>query len=293
MNWNRRPQLTRRHILTLFGITAAAVTVSAVTRARFLFLWNTAADFLYGFIEPRSPVVQASQHPIQYYISLPRYRAGGSSTAAQPQALVITVDGSDREFWGYHAAFVRARRDLPFALVTPFVVSNGGPPNRSDYSYSADIFKAALGDPLTFDVAGVSAIIRDLRGRFGSGLPVYLTGFSAGGHLTWLFLLTHPDLLAGAALASANFAGRGLQLGSIARTPARVPVRAFYGAEDRRADALLSQWDHARVEAEQRGCCDLTRVVVPGASHSPFARTVIEYFTDLAVTRSSTSSSSA
>jgi dienelactone hydrolase len=283
MNWNTRRRLTRRRILTLFGITAAAVTVSASTRARFRFVLNTAAHFLYGFLEPRSPSVQASEHPIQYYVSLPRFRAGLSSTAAQPQALVITIDGSDRDFWGYHAAFVRARRDLPFALVTPFVVSNGGPPNRSDYPYSADVFNAAIGDPLAFDVAGVSAIIRDLRGRFGSGLPVYLTGFSAGGHLTWLFLFTHPDLLAGAALASANFAGRGLRPGLITVPPAHVSVRAFYGAEDSRAAALLSQWDRARGEAEQRGYRDLTRVVVPGASHSPFARTVIEYFTDLAI----------
>ena len=165
------------------------------------------------------------------------------------------------------------------------MVSNGGSPKSSDYPYSADVFDAAIADPLSFDVAGVVAIIRDLRARFGSGLPVYLTGFSAGGHLTWLLLFAHPDQLAGAALASANFAGRGLHPGLITATPTRVPVRAFYGAEDERADVLLSQWDDARAEAEQRGCCDLTLVVVPGASHSPFARTVIEYFTDLAASR--------
>ena len=266
-------------------MTAAALTVSAATGARLRFWLNTAADLLYRFLESRPPVVQASDHPIEYHVSLPRPRAAASSIAVQPQALVIAIDGSDRDFRGYHAVFVRARRDLPFALVTPFVVSNGGPPRRSDYPYSADVFNRATGDPLAFDVAGVSAIIRDLRGRFGSGLPVYLTGFSAGGHLTWLFLLTHPDLLAGAALASANFAGRGLPPASNTATAAHVPVRAFYGAEDRRADALLSQWEHARVEAEQRGCRDLTRVVVPGAGHSPFARTVMEYFTDLAIRR--------
>src|ERR1700681_1345542 len=104
MNWNKRRRLTRR-ILTLFGISAAVVTVSAAARGRFRFLLDTATDFLYGFVEPRSPVVQASEHPIQYYVSLPRHRAGVSSTAAQPQAVVITIDGSDRDFWGYHATF--------------------------------------------------------------------------------------------------------------------------------------------------------------------------------------------
>jgi pimeloyl-ACP methyl ester carboxylesterase len=275
-------------MLTLCGITAAATIASAAARVRFRFVLNTAADFVYAFLKPRSPVVQASEHPIQYYLSLPRYRASVSAPVAQPHALVIAIDGSDRDFWGYHSAFVRARRDLPFALVTPFVVSNGGIPDRHDYPYSVDVFKAAVGDPLAFDVTGVSAIIHELRGRFGTAVPVYLTGFSAGGHLTWLFLFSHPDLLAGAALASANFAGRGLRPRASGATPAQVPVRAFYGADDSRADALLAQWKYARVEAEQRGCRDLTRVVVPGAGHSPFARTVIEYFTDLAVKRPST-----
>ncbi len=188
MKWNGHSRPTRRHILTLFGMTASVVSVSAVARGRLPFLWNTAADLLYGLVEPRSSVFQASEHPIRYYVSLPRPRADVSSAAAQPKAVVISIDGSDRDFWGYHAMFVRARRDLPFALVTPFVVSNGGPPHRSDYEYSADVFNAAIADPLAFDVSGLSAIIRDLRGRLGSGLPIYLTGFSAGGHLTWLFL---------------------------------------------------------------------------------------------------------
>jgi hypothetical protein len=97
MNWNERRPLTRRHILSLFGMTAVALT-SAATRARFRFLLNTAADFLYGSFEPPSPVVQSSEHPIQYYVSLPLHHEGGSSSTAPPRALVITIDGSDRDF---------------------------------------------------------------------------------------------------------------------------------------------------------------------------------------------------
>ena len=138
-----RLKADNRAIFTAASPAAGLVSVS--TRTRFRFLWNTAADSIYGFLEPRSTVVQAAQHPMRYYVSLPRPRAGVSPTFAQPQALVITIDGSDRDFWGDHAAFIRARRDLPFVLITPFVVSDGGPPNRSDYPFSADAFNAAVG----------------------------------------------------------------------------------------------------------------------------------------------------
>ena len=81
---------------------------------------------------------------------------------------------------------------------------------------------------------------------------------------------------------AADFLHGFLQPGSITATLAQLPVRAFHGAIDRRGDALLAQWDRTRMEAEQRGCRDLTRVVVPGAGQSPFASPVIEYFMELA-----------
>jgi len=283
---SRVRRLSRGDFFALTGVGVLTSTAIAA-RQRLLFFTNSVADFLYRYREPGARVLQASEHPMQYYLGLPHRHRRMSS---QPEAVVIAIDGSDRDFWGYHAAFLRARRDLPFAVVTPFVVSNGGSPDLSDYPYSADVFNAASGDPLAFDVAGVLAIVGDARRRFGRELPVYLTGFSAGGHLAWLFVLTHADLLEGAAVASANFADRGLSRRHIAAAPASIPVRAFYGAQDQRAAALLLQWDRARAEAERRGCRDLTLVVVPGAGHSPFARAVIEYFTELAVRRRSSTS---
>ena len=41
--------------------------------------------------------------------------------------------------------------------------------------------------------------------------------FSAGGHITWLFLFSHADLLAGAALASANYDGMRCDIGACFR----------------------------------------------------------------------------
>jgi len=112
-------------------------------------------------------------------------------------------------------------------------------------------------------------------------LPVYLTGFSAGAHLAWSFVLTHPDRLAGAAMASANFAGRGIAEAS-SRVTDGVPVKGFVGKADSRFDVLSDQWHAARSLALKRGHSDLDRVVVAGAGHSPFAREVLSYFAGLA-----------
>jgi len=264
--------MKRHMIIALSGLTViATVTVARSPRARYM--RGVVADFLYASLTTHSKPQTASGHPMQYVISPPE-RA--------PRAVVIAIDGSDRDFYGFHAAFVRARRDLPFVLVTPFVLSNGGHPSRSSYPYSDAVFEAAEADPLQFDTAGVIAIIADIRTRFDATLPVYLTGFSAGAHLAWSFVLTHPDRLAGAALASANFAGRGITAEVSSRVRDGVPVRGFVGEADSRFDVLSDQWDAARSLAVKRGHSDLNRVVVAGAGHSPFAREVLSYFAGLA-----------
>ena len=277
-----RSSLTRRHVVALFGVAAAGIVASESVRTRGRFTFNTAADFLYGAFGPRVPVQVAATHPMQYLLSPPRHRRSARDRIVQPRALVIGIDGSDHDFRGYHAAFVRARRDLPFALVTPFVVSNGGRRHPSDYPYSEQALATAAKDPLGFDVEGVSAIIDDVRARFGATLPVYVTGFSAGGHLAWLLLFNYSNWLAGAAFASANFAARGINSESDRASTTPVPVRAFAGEVDPLSEVLRAQWETARTLAAQRGFRDLTRVVVPGAGHSPFARQVLEYFAALA-----------
>lgn len=281
---SERARPTRRNILLLSGMTASAVSASVPVRARSRYAINTARDFIYEAFGTFLPPHAAATHPMQYLLSPPkRARAPVSSTSVQPGATVIAIDGADHHFRGRHAVFARARRNLPFALVTPFVVSNGGRRNRSYYPYSAEVLSAATSDPLGFDLTGVSAIIHEMRDRFGAGLPVYLAGFSARGHLAWLLVLTHPDWLTGAALASANFAGRGLTPGWDTEPATHLPVRVFFGAADRLSNVLLVQWDRARTLARQRGCRDLTRVVVPDAGHSPFAREVLEFFAELAL----------
>src|SRR5262249_15272799 len=110
---NGRGRPTRRHILALFGMTAGVVAASASPPARSRFIINTAIDSLYRALGPRVPLRVAATHPMQYLLSLPqRCGAAVSATTVQPRALVITIDGADHDFRGYHMAFVRARRDL-------------------------------------------------------------------------------------------------------------------------------------------------------------------------------------
>jgi len=217
---------------------------------------------------------------MKYFLTLPE-RGASVSSPMRPRALVIAIDGADRNFRGYHDAFVRARRSLPFILITPFVISNGGRPNPPDDPYARDVSSTARSNRLAFDVAGVAAIIRDIHERFGEALPVFLTGFSAGGHLAWLLLLSHSDWFAAVALASSNFAGRGLNSTETETSVKSVPVHAFFGEKDKRLMALRYQWTVGRTIAWQRGFRKLTRTIVRGAGHSPFPREVLSYFAEV------------
>ena len=261
--------MTRRSLRLVVAITA--ITGAMCVNARVRFVFNTAADFAYRWIGPAGQLEVAGAHPMRYLFSPP---ARGRVT----HAIVIALDGSDRDFRGLHAAFVRARRDLPFALVTPFVLSNGPRPDSAAYPYTRREFEAAVTNPLAFDEAGIDAIIRDIRARSGADLPVYVTGFSAGGHLAWSLAIDHPELLAGVAFASANFAERDVSATRSGGANSNLRIRGFFGDADSRGEALLGQWQRACAIAQMRGYRDVERVVIPGAGHSPFARPVIEYF---------------
>jgi poly(3-hydroxybutyrate) depolymerase len=268
-----------------FGMAAA----HAALRERTRYAVGMVLDFLYARFGPQPALRAAHEHPMHYLLSLPR-RAPDEPNMC-PWAIVLTIDGSDRDFHWNHAAFVRARGDRPFVIVTPFVLSNGGHPKAASYPYSAAVFRAAATDPLAFDLTGVAAVLRDVKGRIGSddagGPPVYLAGFSAGGHLTWALALAHPHWFAAVAPASANFAGRGIDpvstVSTVSALPAGVclPIRAFQGDRDGIGAALTRQWAAARGVASRRGFKNLSRVMVPGAGHSPFAGPVLAFFDEV------------
>ena len=105
----------------------------------------------------------------------------------------------------------------------------------------------------------------------------FLTGFSAGGHVTWQLVFAHPELLAGVAPAAANFRNRGIGTISNARARERLPIHAFQGDKDAYVTALDEQWSDAERMARDHGYKALDRKIVAGSGHSPFAREVVDY----------------
>src|SRR5262249_56766796 len=103
-----------------------------------------------------------------------------------------------------------------------------------------------------FDLAGIDAIIHDVQ-RQNVELPVFLTGFSAGGHVAWLFALEHANRLAGVAMASANFAMRGISSPPDFKVATPPAIRGFFGGADALAEALRGQWAIGRAHFKPAG----------------------------------------
>ena len=285
-------RFARRRRFIALGTTGAIAVIfgrnllGVSGRGRARFAAGMVLDFLYSRFGPRPEVRTVPDHPMQYMASFAHDENSAAARESPASAILMTIDGSDRDFRWNHSAFVRARHGCPFIIVTPFVVSNGGHADPADYPYSPAVFRAAVADPLAFDVAGVAAVLRDVNARCAAigtdrPLPVYLTGFSAGGHLTWLLTLTHPEWFAGVAPASANFVGRGIAGVSTDPAAHRLAIHGFQGDADRRAGALNAQWNAASALAFRNGFRNVTRTVVPGAGHSPFAAEVVAKFGDL------------
>src|SRR5258707_15202707 len=77
----------------------------------------------------------AKLHPMQYYLSLP---AGWNANQKWP--IVVTIDGSGREWLKNAKTFAEARKQMPFIIVTPLALTNSGRVNPSKYNYSPAVF---------------------------------------------------------------------------------------------------------------------------------------------------------
>mgnify|MGYP001549230763 CR=1 FL=1 len=218
----------------------------------------------------------ARRHPIEYYLSLPR---GWTKDREWP--VLIALEGAGREFTLEHSEFVRARGDRPYIVVTPLTLSNRGnydPP----YPYPPKLWQNGTGD---FDMGGLRRIIDDIHEEYGGRSRVYLTGFSAGGHLAWAMAFTHPELLAGVAPVDANYTGRGVRSVSTDSSRATLPIRSFQGDRDPHRPSLDTQWNHAEVVAESHGYGKLSRVIVPGGLHERMPERVFAWLDSLEAAR--------
>lgn len=95
---------------------------------------SAAAFFLCVKAPAQEPVLwTASNHPMQYYLSLPQ-----GWNAARTWPVVFVLDGGNKNFLKMARIFNEARGGLPFILVTPVILTNGGIDLRRlpEYHYS-------------------------------------------------------------------------------------------------------------------------------------------------------------
>lgn len=218
---------------------------------------------------------------MQYYVSLPD---GWSAKRSWP--VVVLIDSADREFIHNTQAFIKARKHLPFILVSPLVVTNGGIRYREapGYRYSASIWaEIDRAGGWAFDEAGLASVLADVRSKYRGEPRFFITGWEAGGHTLWAYVFQHPERLRAAAPACTNYQGRHLIPDSFSTSPARrnLPIVEFNGTDDEfcapgKAGDL--QWRRALADAKAHGFGNVKLRRVPGGTHGPLADQVMEFF---------------
>jgi dienelactone hydrolase len=226
----------------------------------------------------------ASSHPIQYYLSLP-----DGWSAGKKWPVVVVIESANREFLHAATVFAQSRQRGPFILVTPLVVTNGGPGYRNvtTYHYSNAVWERIQNSgPFKFDMDGITAIMQDVVKQYGGEDRYFVTGFEAGGHTVWAILFNHPEVTLGAALVVPNYAGRWVDEEHISSDARRVelPIRAFLGTSDDASSSgspIYSQLERAMRLADAHGYRNVSRVRVEGKGHEPLADEVLAYFSSL------------
>src|SRR5262249_51890919 len=151
--------------------------------------------------------------------------------------VVVVIESADREFLRTATAFAEARRQRPFILVTPLVVTNGGAGYRRvpSYHYSREVWVGIeKSSAFDFDMKGITAIMQDVEKFYGGMAPYFITGLEAAGHTVWAILFNHPEAVKAAALVCPNYLGRWVDEAHISSAHERVelPIRNFVGTED-------------------------------------------------------------
>jgi dienelactone hydrolase len=224
---------------------------------------------------------KAEHHAMQYYVSLPN---GWKAGKAWP--VVVAIEDAERDFKRHADIFAKARRNKPFILVIPEVVTNGGPHYReaSGYTYKqADWDRISKDGDWRFDDEGLAAVVADVHRLYGGESRYFLTGWEAGAHTVFALAFNHPERLAAVAPVCPNYAGRNVVFSS---SPARLtlPIRVFAGSQDpawSTGKPLYDQTKRAEAEAVAHGF-KFTYQVVASKGHEPLAGSVLDWFAGLA-----------
>ena len=242
----------------------------------------TSAKFVNAFKPPE--LKTASSHPIQYYLSLPE-----GWVAGKKYPVVVVIESADREFLQAATAFANARKQRPFILITPLVVTNGGAGYRNvpTYHYSDQVWdRIQNAGQFRFDMDGIAAIMQDVVKQYGGEDKYFITGLEAGGHTVWGILLNHPEAVRGAALVCPNYLGRWVDEGHLSSAAQRtnLPIRNFVGTKDdlcSPGSPIYTQMQRAMSLANAHGYKNVSLVRVEGKGHERLADEVLAYFSSL------------
>jgi pimeloyl-ACP methyl ester carboxylesterase len=218
---------------------------------------------------------------MKYYVSLPE-----QWTAGKTWPVVVVIESANKEFEETAGLFVRARGTMPFIIVAPLAVTNGGARSLEapSYRYSAPDWAAIeRAGNCNFDLDGIAAAVADVRKRYGGEERYFLTGWEAGGHTVFALLFRRPEQFLAVAPVSPNYQGRCLEPAQFSAWPGRssLPVCIFEaGASELSASghSLYNQARAALKTAVDQGFGRVSIVTVPGEPHSPMPRQVLDYF---------------
>jgi dienelactone hydrolase len=230
-------------------------------------------------VEERTPAT----HPIHYFISLPQ---GWTRDRAWPVAVVIP--DAYREFENTARLFGAARGSLPFIVVVPLVLSGGGTARQhmGDFDYTAAVwtFADSVGN-CRFDDDGMTAVLRDVREKYGASENVFIAGWEAGGHVVLAQLFDHPERFRAVVAVTPNFQARCVTAArGASQAAATIPVRGFHGANDAgwaAGQPLYSQWPRVDSVARARGFTNVADTLIPGQGHGPMPADVFRFFASL------------
>lgn len=232
---------------------------------------------------------QAKSHPMRYYLSLPKSYDPASK---QPWPVLVAVDGAGSGFQGCAKGFAKARGDLPCLVVAPCGFANtnaikGKQKEKYLRWYDEETLALAEKDRFEFDRAGLVAILDELREEFGAAPKVCITGFSGGGNLTYQMIFRHPERLAAAAPACANFTRPSYANLKVPAEELGLPILILTGGKDPHRQwthgkegvpGIEMQTDAAVKALDAVGFSKVERTLVPELGHSPARKRVVEFF---------------
>jgi len=244
------------------------------------FLFLLTITFLSGQVS-KLELKKATDHPMQYYISLP-----DSWSPGKKWPVVIAVEAAEKQFKQNAERFIAQRKNMPFIIVVPINTTNGqqGHKDPTIYPYSKAVWDTI--DKISickFDIDGLQSIVKDVKTNFSGSDKVFITGFEAGTHLVWAMIFQHPELLYAAAPVAGNYRNRCMENDQFSKHDSRLqlPIKNFTGVDDKDFGVngrIYAQYLEAKNLAIAHGYKNISEMEVAGRGHEPLPKEVFDYF---------------